>query len=102
VRGLPLLLFYRSKIIIPFVIVFTGSCSGIYFDTRYHAGIATEKNLATLTQKWHKYMVVSRSKFKDYQPVQQAKETYLLIKSKKITRLSLMQSEKYTDSFLKV
>ena len=66
------------------------------------AGIATEKNLATLTVQGYKYVVVSRAKIKDYQPVQQGKETYLLTKSKKIIRLSLVQSEKYTDSFLKV
>ncbi len=66
------------------------------------AGIATEKNLAILTRQGYKYVVVSRSKIKDYQPVQQGKETYLLTKSKKIIRLSLVQSEKYTDSFLKV
>ena len=66
------------------------------------AGIATEKNLATLMQQRYKYVVVSRSKLKDYKPVQQGKETYLLTKSKKIIRLSLVQSEKYTDSFLKV
>jgi hypothetical protein len=66
------------------------------------AGIATEKNLATLTGQGYEYVVVSRAKIKDYQPVQQGKETYLLTKSKKIIRLSLVQSEKYTDSFLKV
>jgi len=66
------------------------------------AGIATELNLTTLTQQGYKYVVVSRSKLKDYKPVQQGKETYLLTKSKKIIRLSLVQSEKYTDSFLKV
>lgn len=66
------------------------------------AGIATEKNLATLTVQGYKYVVVSRAKIKDYQPVQQGKETYLLTKSKKIIRLSLVHSEKYTDSFLKV
>jgi Transposase DDE domain len=66
------------------------------------AGIATEKNLDTLTREGYKYVVVSRSKIKDYQPVQQGKKTYLLTKSKKIIRLSLVQSEKYTDSFLKV
>lgn len=66
------------------------------------AGIATEKNLDTLTQQGYKYVVVSRSKIKNYQPLQQGKETYLLTKSKKIIRLSVVQSEKYTDSFLKV
>ena len=66
------------------------------------AGIATEKNLDTLIRAGYKYVVVSRSKLKDYQPVQQGKETYLLTKSKKIIRLSLVKSEKYTDSFLKV
>jgi hypothetical protein len=66
------------------------------------AGIATEKNLATLTEQGYKYVVVSRAKIKDYQPVQQGKETYLLTKSKKIIRLSIVKSEKYTDSFLKV
>jgi len=66
------------------------------------AGIATEKNLDTLSREGYKYVVVSRSKLKDYKPVQQGKETYLLTKSKKIIRLSLVQNEKYTDSFLKV
>ena len=66
------------------------------------AGIATEKNLNTLTRQGYKYVVVSRSKIKDYKPVHQGKETYLLTKSKKIIRLSLVQSKKHTDSFLKV
>ncbi len=66
------------------------------------AGIATEKNLETLTQKGYKYVVVSRVKIKDYKPVQQGKETYLLTKSKKIIRLQAVKTEKYTDSFLKV
>lgn len=66
------------------------------------AGIATEKNLETLTQKGYKYVVVSRAKIKDYKPVQQGKETYLLTKSKKIIRLQAVKTEKYTDSFLKV
>jgi len=66
------------------------------------AGIATEKNLETLTQNGYKYVVVSRAKIKDYKPVQQGKETYLLTKSKKIIRLQAVKTEKYTDSFLKV
>jgi len=66
------------------------------------AGIATEKNLYTLIWEGYKYVVVSGSTLKDYQAVQQGKETYLLTKSKKIIRLSLVKSEKYTDSFLKV
>ena len=66
------------------------------------AGIATEKNLDTLSHEGYKYVVVSRTKLKDYQPVQAGKETYLITKSKKIIRLSLVKSEKYTDSFLKV
>jgi hypothetical protein len=66
------------------------------------AGIATEKNLNILTQMGYKYVVVSRTKIKDYQPVRQGKETYLLTKSKKVIRLTVVQSEKYTDSFLKV
>lgn len=66
------------------------------------AGIATEKNLETLTQTGYKYVVVSRSKIKDYKPVRQGKETYLLTKSKKIIRLQAVKTQKYTDSFLKV
>ena len=66
------------------------------------AGIATEKNLDTLTGKGYKYVVVSRKKIKDHQPVKQGKETYLLTKSKKVIRLTVIQSEKHTDSFLKV
>ena len=66
------------------------------------AGIATEKNLETLTKKGYKYVVVSRAKIKDYKPVQQGKETYLLTKSKKIIRLQAVKTQKYTDNFLKV
>jgi transposase len=66
------------------------------------AGIATEKNLKTLTLQGYKYVVVSRTKIKDYQAVQEGKETYLLTKSKKIIRLTQVQSEKHSDSFLKV
>jgi len=66
------------------------------------AGIATEKNLETLTLQGYKYVVVSRKKIKDYQAVQEGKETYLLTKSKKIIRLTQVQSDKHTDSFLKV
>ena len=66
------------------------------------AGIATTKNLETLTQKGYKYVVVSRVKIKDYKPVKQGKETYLLTKSKKIIRLQAVKTEKYTDTFLKV
>ena len=66
------------------------------------AGIATEDNLAILTQKGYKYVVVSRKKIKDYEPVVAGKETYLVTKSKKIIRLTAVESEKYTDTFLKV
>lgn len=66
------------------------------------AGIATESNLKTLTEQGYKYVVVSRQKLKEYKPVIAGKETYLLTKSKKIIRLSLVTTEKYTDSFLKV
>jgi hypothetical protein len=66
------------------------------------AGIATEKNLESLTLQGYKYMVVSRTKIKDYQAVQEGKETYLLTKSKKIIRLTQVKSDKHTDSFLKV
>jgi Transposase DDE domain len=66
------------------------------------AGIATESNLTTLSQKGYKYVVVSRRKIKDYQPVIAGKETYLVTKSKKIIRLSLVANEKYKDIFLKV
>lgn len=66
------------------------------------AGIATEKNLATLTDNGYKYVVVSRSKIKDYDPIEKGRETYLLTKSKKIIRLTAVKAEKYTDHFLKV
>ena len=66
------------------------------------AGIATEKNLESLTVQGYKYIVVSRTKIKDYQAVQEGKETYLLTKSRKIIRLTQVQSKKHTDSFLKV
>jgi hypothetical protein len=66
------------------------------------AGIATEKNLKILIGQGYKYLVVSRTKIKDYQAVQEGKETYLLTKSKKIIRLTQVQSQKHADSFLKV
>ena len=44
------------------------------------ADIATEKNLATLTGQGYKYVVVSRAKIKDYQPVQQGKENLFAYK----------------------
>jgi len=66
------------------------------------AGIATEDNLDILSQKEYKYVVVSRKKIKDYKPVVVGKETCLLTKSKKIIRLTAVESEKYTDTFLKV
>lgn len=66
------------------------------------AGIATEDNLAILTEKGYKYVVVSRKKIKDYVPVVAGKETYLVTKSKKTIRLSVVATENYTDSFLKV
>jgi len=66
------------------------------------AGIATEKNLTILSQQGYKYVVVSRTKLKDYQPVVAGKETYLVTKSKKIIRLSLVTTQKHKDSFLKV
>jgi hypothetical protein len=66
------------------------------------AGIATESNLTILTQKGYQYVVVSRKKIKDYEPVVAGKETYLVTKSKKIIRLTVVETEKYTDSFLKV
>lgn len=66
------------------------------------AGIATEKNLKTLTLHGYKYLVVSRTKIKDYQVLQRGKKTYLLTKSKKAIRLTQVQSEKHTDRFFKV
>jgi hypothetical protein len=66
------------------------------------AGIATEENLNILANQGYKYVVVSRKKIKDYQPVVAGKETYLVTKSKKIIRLTAVAHEKYTDSFLKV
>lgn len=66
------------------------------------AGIATEKNLSVLNDKQYKYVVVSRSKIKDYEPVEKGKEIYLLTKSKKIIRLTSVKADQYTDHFLKV
>lgn len=66
------------------------------------AGIATEQNIALLHESGYQYVVVSRSKLKEYEPIQNGRETYLLTKSKKIIRLTPVQSAKYTDHFLKV
>ncbi len=80
----------------------TKNSSGVKPIVVMDAGIATEDNLQSLNQKGYKYVVVSRSKLKDYEPVEKGMETYLLTKSKKIIRLSLVKSEQHTDSFLKV
>lgn len=66
------------------------------------AGIATEANIKILTHQGYQYLVVSRTKLKDYQVLQQGKQTYLLTKSKKPIRLTEVQSEKHTDRFFKV
>jgi hypothetical protein len=66
------------------------------------AGIATEGNLRVLNRQGYKYLVVSRTKLKDYQILQQGKQTCLLTKSKKLIRLTEVQSEKHTDRFFKV
>lgn len=66
------------------------------------AGIATEANLKILNQQKYQYLVVSRTKLKDYQILQQGKATCLLTKSKKLIRLTEVQSEKHTDRFFKV
>jgi transposase/predicted Fe-S protein YdhL (DUF1289 family) len=66
------------------------------------AGIATEDNLALLHKAGHHYMVVSRKKLKDYEPVTKGKEVYLSTKTKKIIRLTTVTHPQYTDHFLKV
>ena len=66
------------------------------------AGIATEANLKVLNQQGYQYLVVSRAKLKDYQILQQGKQTCLLTKSKKLIRLTEVQSEKHRDRFFKV
>lgn len=66
------------------------------------AGIATEDNIKILNQQGYKYLVVSRTKLKDYQILQKGKATCLLTKSKKLIRLTEVQSEKHTDRFFKV
>ncbi len=66
------------------------------------AGIATEKNLVVLSQKGFRYVVVSRSKLKEYESVNESKETYLLTKSKKVIRLTSVKTATHTDHFLKV
>lgn len=66
------------------------------------AGIATEENIKILNQQGYKYLVVSRTKLKDYQILQQGKATCLITKSKKVIRLTEVQSEKHTDRFFKV
>ena len=66
------------------------------------AGIATEKNLGILGDRKYKYVVVSRSKIKNHEPVEKGKETYLLTRSKKIIRLTVAKTDRHTDHFLKV
>src|SRR5690606_17984305 len=58
--------------------------------------------LKILNQQKYQYLVVSRTKLKDYQILQQGKATCLLTKSKKLIRLTEVQSEKHTDRFFKV
>jgi transposase len=66
------------------------------------AGIATEANLTILNSRGYQYVVVSRVKIKDYKICKDGVETYLKTKSKKVIRLTKVETEKHNDYFLKV
>ena len=66
------------------------------------AGIATEENLELIEAKGYKYLCVSRSKLKHYQPIQDKLTVLMETKSKQHIRLRAVTTEKNTDYYLEV
>ena len=66
------------------------------------AGIATEENLELIEAKGYKYLCVSRSKLKDYHPIQDRLTVLMETKSKQYVRLKAVSTEKNTDYYLEV
>lgn len=66
------------------------------------AGIATEENLSLIRRKGYHYLCVSRSKLKDYTPVQNRLTVLLETRSRQEVRLKAVQSQGQTDYFLEV
>ena len=66
------------------------------------AGIATEENLELIEAKGYKYLCVSRSKLKDYHPIQDRLTVLMETKSKQYVRLKVVSTEKNTGYYLEV
>ncbi len=66
------------------------------------AGIATEDNLQLIEAKGYKYLCVSRSKLKHYQPIQDKLTVLMETKSKQYIRLRAVTTEKNIDYYLEV
>ena len=66
------------------------------------AGIATEQNLILLQEKGYDYVCVSRSKLKDYQPVQDSIVQSVVTKNKQVLTLHNVTANNVTDYYLKV
>ena len=66
------------------------------------AGIATEENLKLIEAKGYKYLCVSRTKLKDYQPVPDRLTVLLDTKSNQTIRLRSVTTPKNTDYYLEV
>lgn len=66
------------------------------------AGIATEENLVMIKRKGYHYLCVSRTRLKEYEPVQDRLTVLLETKSKQKVRLKSIRCDKHQDYFLEV
>jgi Transposase DDE domain len=66
------------------------------------AGIATEENLTLLTAKGYDYLCVSRSKLKDYKPVEGCEPQQVVTKNNQTLGLQRVTNDTMTDYYLEV
>ncbi len=64
------------------------------------AGIATEDNLKLISSKGYKYLCISRTKLKDYKPVQDRLTVLMETKSGQTIRLKSVTTTNHTDYYL--
>ena len=66
------------------------------------AGIATDENLAMLTENGLDYLCVSRCKIKDYRIDTESLPVMVKDKKEQLIQLQKVVSEKHNDFFLKI
>ncbi len=66
------------------------------------AGIATEENLDLISAKGYKYLCISRTKLKDYKPLQDRLTVLMETKSAQTIRLKSVTATGHTDYYLEV